>query len=399
MPNQYTFNERLRQVILLGFIIFLVVVLISELSSFMPGILGAITLYIVSRKSYLKLIYQRKWKKGLTAWLFMIGFIILVAIPIYFSITLVTPRITEIVNNPDKIMATVKSFSNLVEERFNIKIFTGNTTQQLTQKVTEMVPKLLNSTLGIITNLATMIFLLYYLLTEGHKAERTISKIIPLNQESLSELAKETRMLVRANAIGIPLISLIQGVTATIGYWIFGVENFAMWGFITGVCAFFPVVGTMIVWVPIVVSMFVKGDTTMAIGLLVYSLVVTGNVDYLARMTLMKKMGDVHPIITVLGVIIGLNVFGFIGLVFGPLLLSYVLILIKIYMNEFTASKADVANAENEDKAESQDKPDIKPMVGPEREALGSRDGFVFNMLNKLGFGKKKKPMPPADKG
>ena len=73
----------------------------------------------------------------------------------------------------------------------------------------------------------------------------------------------------------------------------------------------------------------------MGIGLLLYSVIITGNVDYISRITIMRKLGDVHPVITVLGVIVGLGVFGFIGLVFGPLLVNYIIVLFKIYMNEF----------------------------------------------------------------
>src|SRR5690606_17458272 len=106
-----------------------------------------------------------------------------------------------------------------------------------------------------------------------------------------------------------------------------------LWGFLTGVFAFFPVVGTMVIWVPLVIYMFAVGDTWQATGLLLYSAIVTGNVDYLSRITLLKKMGDVHPVITILGVLVGLGLFGFIGLVFGPLLVSYIIVLFKIYMN------------------------------------------------------------------
>ncbi|MEO7394519.1 MAG: AI-2E family transporter, partial [Chitinophagaceae bacterium] len=150
-----------------------------------------------------------------------------------------------------------------------------------------------------------------------------------------SLLAAETKRIVKANALGIPLISIIQGVTATLGYFIFGVKSFALWGFLTGVCAFFPVVGTMIVWVPLVVYMYTLDQTWQATGLLLYSVLVTGNVDYISRITIMRKMGDVHPVVTVLGVIIGLGLFGFIGLIFGPLLVSYIIVLFKIYMSEF----------------------------------------------------------------
>ncbi|MES1225952.1 MAG: hypothetical protein ABUT20_61305, partial [Bacteroidota bacterium] len=69
------------------------------------------------------------------------------------------------------------------------------------------------------------------------------------------------------------------------------------------------------------------------------SLVVTGNIDYLARITLLKKMGNVHPVITILGVIVGLGLFGFIGLIFGPLLVNYIIVVFAIYMNEFFENK------------------------------------------------------------
>src|SRR6187402_2469193 len=154
----------------------------------------------------------------------------------------------------------------------------------------------------------------------------TLFKIIPLKDSNTSMLASETKKLVKANAIGIPLISIIQGLVATLGYFIFGVDEFAL----------FPVVGTMVVWVPLVIYMYVSGESWNATGLLLYSLIVTGNIDYVARITIMKKMGNVHPVITVLGVLIGLGLFGFIGLIFGPLLVSYIVVLFRIYMNEFT---------------------------------------------------------------
>jgi predicted PurR-regulated permease PerM len=99
--------------------------------------------------------------------------------------------------------------------------------------------------------------------------------------------------------------------------------------------AFFPVIGTIIIWAPLVLFTYAQGDTWAATGLLIYNVIVTGQVDYLARITLLRRMGNVHPILTVLGVIVGLSFFGFIGLIFGPLLVSYLVVLFKIYMNEF----------------------------------------------------------------
>jgi predicted PurR-regulated permease PerM len=173
------------------------------------------------------------------------------------------------------------------------------------------------------------------MLYNGTEMERYLNKIIPLRQENISMLASETKTMVRANALGIPLISVIQGLAATLGYFIFGIKDWALWGFLTGIFAFFPVVGTMIVWVPLVIFTYATGDSGQTIGVLLYSLIITGNIDYVARITLLKRLGNVHPVITILGVIIGLGLFGFIGLVFGPLLLNYVIVLFEIYSNEF----------------------------------------------------------------
>jgi predicted PurR-regulated permease PerM len=183
--------------------------------------------------------------------------------------------------------------------------------------------------------MVVMFFVLFFMFTGGRGMEETVKQFIPLHQDSVVALAQETKHMVKANAIGIPLISIIQGFAAWIGYLIFGLNDALMWGFLTGVFAFFPIVGTMMIWVPLVVFLYSQGVSGPATGLLIYSLLVTGNVDYLARVSLMKKIGNVHPLITVFGVIVGLQLFGFMGFIFGPLVFSYVIILVKIYAHEF----------------------------------------------------------------
>ncbi len=336
--EQSVFNDRLRQVLLLILIICLLVLLFTTLRIFIPGILGGITLYILSRNSYFQLIFKRKWKKGWTALLYILGYIVIIAIPIYLTITLVSPKIEELFNNQDAVMKSVQNFSDKLEHLTGFKIFTTENIKNLSSKLSGFIPTIINSTLSIITNLLMMFFLSYYLLVNGRNVEKILARLIPLKPQNINSLASETRMMVKANAIGIPIICIIQGLFATLGYWIFGVEDWALWGFVTGVMAYFPLVGTMIVWVPLVIMMLSSGDNFNGVGLLLFSLVVTGNVDYVARLSLLKKIGDVHPLVTVIGVVVGLQLFGFVGLIFGPLLISYILILIRIYFNEFATS-------------------------------------------------------------
>lgn len=332
---QLNFNERLRQILLLALVVLLGLILFGQLSAFLPGILGGITLYILSRTLFFKLTILRKWNKGLTALLFILMYLVITAIPFYLAVKMISPKIQELISNQDIIVSGIESFVDKFESYSGTKLLSDENLKMLLQKATGFIPQLLNSTASLVINLIMMFFLLYYLLVNGTQVERYLNRVIPLKPKNIGVLAKETRIMIRANALGIPIISIVQGLTAALGYWIFGITDWGMWGFLTGVFAFFPLVGTMIIWVPLVIYLFINGQTWPAVGLGLYSILVTGNIDYITRLGLMKKMGDVHPIITVLGVIVGLNLFGFIGLIFGPLLVSYFVILVKIYMNEF----------------------------------------------------------------
>ncbi|MGN6292927.1 MAG: AI-2E family transporter [Chitinophagaceae bacterium] len=342
-----TFNDRIRQVLLLSIIILLAYLVIIELQVFLPGLLGALTLYILSRANYFQLIYNRKWKKGWAAGLFIIYYLFLLGLPIYLAITLISPKINAFLADPNSMVNAAKSSLETIQAKIGFTLVSEATLTNSLSKLTTFIPGVLNSTANLISNLAIMLFILYNMLVNGREIERLLNQVIPLKQENINMLAAETKKMVRANALGIPLISIIQGLVATLGYFIFGVNEWGLWGFLTGAFAFFPVVGTMIVWVPLVIYMFAVGDTWNATWLTLYSAVVTGNVDYIARITLLKRMGNVHPVITILGVIVGLGLFGFIGLIFGPLLISYIIVLFRIYMNEFVNKNAVVEVVEN----------------------------------------------------
>jgi predicted PurR-regulated permease PerM len=340
-----TFNNRIKQVLLLAVLILLIWVVIQKLSFCLPGLLGAVTLYILSRANYFQLVYKKKWKKGRAAGLFIIYYLFMFGLPVFLTITLISPKVNQLLSDPATTIENIKHAVAEVQQKLGITIVSEKSLTGSLDKLSAIIPSLLNSTANLITNMAIMLFFLYYMLFYGSEMEKTLYRIIPLKDANTTTLASETRKLVKANALSIPLISIIQGLTATLGYFIFGVQEWALWGFLTGIFAFFPIVGTMIIWIPLVIYTFTTGDSGMAIGLLLYSLIVTGNVDYISRITIMKRMGNVHPVITVLGVIVGLGLFGFIGLIFGPLLVNYIIVLFKIYMNEFVEPLGDELKA------------------------------------------------------
>jgi len=329
------FNNKLKQIIFLFFLIVIIILVLIELNTYLPGILGAITLYILSREKYFQLVYKYKFGKLWVSLLFVLGYLIILGLPFFLAGSLITPKINTLLTDPAATIASIKSTLQVIQLKLGFNLTFEKTLNSIVEKLTSILPALFNNTANLLSNLVITLFLLYYMLCSGSAMEKALFKMIPLKEENKILLATETKITIKSNAIGIPLISLIQGFTAGIGYLIFGVSDVFLWGFLTGIFSFLPILGTMIVWVPICIFMYATGNTAMAIGLALYSLIVTGNIDYFARMAIMKKLGDVHPVITLFGIILGLNLFGFIGLIFGPLLLNYIIVLFKIYTNEF----------------------------------------------------------------
>jgi len=329
------FNQRLKQVVLLMLIILLALVLINQLYIFMPGFLGAITLYIIYRESFFNLTIRKRWNSAFTALLYIIGSLLLVAIPFYVSVHLLSVRLSGLLQNSSAIVEKVKLTANKIHELTGLQLLTEQNLASLPEKAGAILPRIINSSASLVSNFTIMFFLLYFLLSEGRQLEKKLGRTIPLKDENIDLLSHETRNMIRANAIGIPVLAIIQGVVATIGYAIFGVQDYGLWGFITGVCSMIPVVGTALVWIPLCAYAYASGQTGNALGLLIFAVVVITNIDYVVRLTILRKLMDIHPLITILGVIAGISLFGFWGVIFGPLLISYFIILLKIYINEF----------------------------------------------------------------
>ncbi len=331
------FNNHLRQIILLGIVLLIGILIIRHFYVFLPGVLGSITLYILSKNSYFYLIEKRKWRRQWTALLYILGYTIIIALPVYLAVVLLLPKIVAVFNNPVQLMVALKIFSAKVQGATGIQLANVETLQNATKNIASKLPQFLTGTANFVTNLLLMFFVLYYMLIHGRKMEEYIHDFIPLKNKNREMLSIETHLMIRANGIGIPLLAIIQGLVGALGYFIFGIKEVGVWGFLTGVASLIPIVGTGIIWVPLTVYLLASGQTWQGIGLGIYSLAILTNVDYVARITLLRKIGNVHPLITIFGIIVGVSMFGFLGLVFGPLLISYFILLVKIYRNEFNS--------------------------------------------------------------
>ncbi|QJB34404.1 AI-2E family transporter [Chitinophaga oryzae] len=337
----YLDNDRLKQIGFLLLILFLAILLFKELYLFFPGFLGAITLYVACRKWMFRLVEVRKWKKSPAAALLMTASFLIILLPIGALVNMLSSRVAYAANHSGEIINKAREFNERLHQEIGIDLLSTQQLQKLQDGLTAFLPGFLGATFNTLTAIAIMYFILYFMLVNGRKMEENLYEYIPLRDENVERLGREFNTLVFANALGIPLIAVIQGIVSLIGYLIFGVPQPFFWFVVTCFTAMLPVIGAAAVYVPMGVYLLATGSTWQGIAVLVYGFGVVGTSDNISRFLLAKKIADVHPLITIFGVIIGVNLFGFIGLIFGPLLISMFILLLEIYSNEFLVKRRD----------------------------------------------------------
>lgn len=345
---QYFDNNKMRQLSFILILLILGTVLFIQLRAFIPAFLGALTLYVLMRKWMFRMVYTRKWSPSASAALLMVTSFTIIMIPVWVIINMLTARIGFAIQHSSEILNSVTAFVSNIEHRTGFKLISEENLKSVGTFMAQNIPMLLGATFNTLTSIAMMYFMLYFMLINGKQMEKVCGEYVPMGEKNTNKVGKEINSMVASNAIGIPLIALAQGVVALIAYWFLGLEEPLFWFAITTITAMLPVVGAAVAYVPVSILFFAQGHTWQGIVMVIYGFGVVGTVDNLLRMVLNRKLGDVHPLITILGVIAGLGLFGFIGLIFGPLLLSLFILLIKIYSLEFVEKAPKRSNSSAE---------------------------------------------------
>ena len=335
-------QNRVRQVFFIVLILLLGLLLFMELSSFLPALLGAITLYILLHNWMFALTEKKKWRKGWTAILLMLFSFIVILLPVGLLANMLSSKVTYAVQHSNELVEALKKVVGNIEQQYDVVLASDANINKLGGFIAASLPKVLGATFNTLTTIFFMYFILYFMLVNGRTWRIPYLNISRSVMRTWERLSKEVHTMVKSNAIGIPLIAFAQGVVALVGYLIIGVKEPFFWFGVTCIAAMLPVVGAALAYVPIAIIFFANEQTGQGIAMLIFGFGVIGTVDNVLRFTLLKRLGNVHPLTTVFGVIIGLKVFGFIGLIFGPLLISLFMLLLKIYSNEFIKKQRDL---------------------------------------------------------
>jgi predicted PurR-regulated permease PerM len=312
--------------------------LVYALWPFSTGLIGAPVLYIMFAPLY-------RWLVGLGVKpRLAAGLVVLLGI-----LLTVGPGLSflGVIGNEAQDMASGVIRSPLLTRLRELRIGTYDVGAQIESLGASLVNWIGSSAVGLIgtatrlgIQLTIAFFGLYYLLQAPEVVWKQVRPFIPFSAHNAEILRGRFRGVTISTLIGTLLTASIQGLLVGLAFWATGIPNALFWGVVTVIVAILPVVGSGLVWGPGVLHLALEHRYGMAIGLAIWGAVVVGNVDNVIRPVVFRRWAQIHPFITIIGAFAGIRYFGLLGLLIGPLAISYFFELIRMYKEEYLADEA-----------------------------------------------------------
>lgn len=301
----------------------------------------AIVFAVLFQPLYRKILKYAFKHKALAAFLSTVIIVVLIFTPLMFLGIQILKEAKNLYislaagGGKDTILGSLNSLASNFHQRFP---GLPEVSLDFEQYLKQSLSWLLNNLGAIFSNFANMVataflFLisLYYLLKDGANLRKKIIYLSPLNDADDETIIKKLELAMSSVIKGNFVIALIQGALTAIGFAIFGVSNFILWGTAAAVASLIPSVGTSLVFIPAIILLFIGGQIFSAIGLLIWGVLAVGLIDNLLGPKLIGRGMQLHPLLILLSVLGGLGFFGPIGLLLGPIILSLLFALLDIY--------------------------------------------------------------------
>jgi predicted PurR-regulated permease PerM len=299
---------------------------------FIPGLLGACALFVMSGALYDRLL--RRMRPRLAAAAVIAIIVLLIMVPLVTVATLMAGRAPGIVEQ----IIEGSTFDRLSAVQLG-RIHVGAILDNIGMEVREALPgealRLLGGLVQVTINLFIALFGLYYLLLAGDATWKRVKDFLPLSASNAELLRVRFRSVTEAMILGIAATAIVQGSIVGLGFWVVGLDDPLFWGGITAIVSVLPVFGSALVWLPGIVVLLINGRPEAAIVLGILGGGIASNIDNLIRPIVYWKVSDLHPLTTIVGAFAGLAVFGLSGLIIGPLILSYFFEMLRVYRAEF----------------------------------------------------------------
>lgn len=340
-------EKNVKMALALLIIIVLTVVIGYAILPYLNYFFGAFILYIIFEPLYHNIVRKTPINRQIASVLVIIISIFVVLVPLYFLLNTIIGEIQQLLLNQASIIASIQSGGqSLTVYLLKLNVPIEDLQSTLEQKLMDIGSQTFNYTskfiLGSIQSLSEqaiglfiMYFLLYYLLVEEESDfVHKIYAAVPFNAENTVTLVEEFRRIVRTTLISTGAIALLQGALLTITFLIFNIRGAFLWGALAAIFSFLPVLGAPLIWVPAAIIQLLLKDYTAGIAIMAVGIFISV-IDNFLRPVIQNRVGELHPLLSLLGIVIGVPLFGLLGIVIGPLLLSYFILTVKMFSKEY----------------------------------------------------------------
>ena len=201
--------------------------------------------------------------------------------------------------------------------------------------LSKQLSSLASNLLSFSVHFFLMMFIIYYLFRDGVRLKDYIAELIPFPANQQELIVNKFREMGKAVIIGNGLSGIIQGILGGFGFYIFGLGSPFLWGTLLAFMAFLPIIGASIVFLPATVILFIQGKTGLALGYLAYNVCYSSIIEYLIKPRLIGKGMQMNPLLVFIGILGGIKLFGILGVIYGPLIITIFLTMAEIYKLEY----------------------------------------------------------------
>lgn len=326
----------------IAFTVILVVLLFFILKPYLGVIFISGVFAISFYPLYEKLADKFKGRESLAAFATTFLVLIFVIIPIIVMFAFLLKEAADLYNSialsnsPSSLVSQfdvlVNKFSPLfpsgvVDPQINLGLYAGNALNW----IVDHFGSIFATVFGGLFNFILMLLSLYYFFIFGVRIKKGLIAWSPLPNELDGEFIQTLKSSTDAVLRGRILVSVVQGAFIGIGFYIFGVGSPVLWGFVGGIASLVPILGTSVVTLPAVAFLFLSGKIGAGIGLLVWGALAVGLVDNFISVIFLKDKIKVHPLVVLFSMLGGVEFFGAIGFLVGPVVVSAFIALMKIY--------------------------------------------------------------------
>ncbi len=285
---------------------------------------------------------KRLHNRSLSALILIVAILLLIILPVAFITSMLIQEIRSGLSlmadtsGGYDVLARLEIYVHQITGRsVNLHLYRDEIVHQARNYLLRAVPDFVGSVAGMLLGLFIMFFVLYYLFKGGGANFDRVRKLIPLAPNLKDRLIDEVRSVTSAVVYGQVMTAIVQGTLGGLGFLIFGVASPIFWGTVMVLLSFIPLLGTSIVWGPACIYLLLSGEAFRGTALLLYNVVMVANVDNFLKPRLISGKSNIHPATVLLGVFGGLELFGFLGLFLGPLVLALLITLVRFYEEEY----------------------------------------------------------------